>query len=399
MAEPSTSYERKKPKDILFDDIVIDVAFHPSKDVIASAHICGEVNVHSYSTTSENQNLMTLDHHKKSCRCLCFSEDGNQMFTASKDKSLCCIDMNTGTESWSKKKAHECPIYSLLLTGENFIATGDDDGRIKVWDTRTRACTMELKECEEFISDMTIDKNHKLLLATSGEGTLTVFNIRQKKLLLQSELFDSEMLSLAIVKNGTKVVCGTGEGVLNIFNWNEFNNISDRFPGHPMSIDCIVPITEDIICTGSLDGAVRAVHILPNRFLGVLGRHGDLAVENLSVCRDKRLLASCSHDQTIKFWNLDLLDDIEVKHEKAKVYERHRPLNPQDQFFDDLAQDADPANLIIQESDDDDDESEDDKDSNDHDTGEESIEVSGSSSDDDDDDDNDDDGNGKNGKT
>lgn len=127
----------------------------------------------------------------------------------------------------------------------------------------------------------------------------------------------------------------------------------------------------------------------------MLGRHGDLAVENLSVCRDKRLLASCSHDQTIKFWNLDLLDDIEVKHEKAKVSERHRPLNPQDQFFDDLAQDADPANLIIQ--DDDDDDSEDDKDSNDHDTGEESIEVSGSSSDDDDNDD--DDGNGKNGKT
>lgn len=71
---------------------------------------------------------------------------------------------------------------------------------LQVWDTRTRACTMELKECEEFISDMAIDKNHKLLLATSGEGTLTVFNIRQKKLLLQSELFDSEMLSLAIVK-------------------------------------------------------------------------------------------------------------------------------------------------------------------------------------------------------
>lgn len=139
----------------------------------------------------------------------------------------------------------------------------------------------------------------------------------------------------------------------------------------------------------------RAVHILPNRFLGVLGRHGDLAVENLGVCRDKRLLASCSHDQTIKFWNLDLLDDIEVKHEKAKVSERHRPLNPQNQFFDDLAQDADPANLIIQENESDDD-SEDDKDSNDHDTGEESIEVSGSSSDDDDDDD---DGNGKNGKT
>ena len=59
---------------------------------------------------------------------------------------------------------------------------------------------MEFKQCEEFISDMAIDKNHKLLLATSGEGTLTVLNVRQKRLVLQSELFDSEMLSLAIVK-------------------------------------------------------------------------------------------------------------------------------------------------------------------------------------------------------
>ena len=55
------------------------------------------------------------------------------------------------------------------------------------------------------------------------------------------------------------MVCGTGEGTLNIFNWGEWGNISDRFPGHPMSIDCIVPLTPDIICTGSMDGVIRYV--------------------------------------------------------------------------------------------------------------------------------------------
>ena len=64
-------------------------------------------------------------------------------------------------------------------------------------------------------------------------------------------------ISYDVLQGDEKVVVGTGEGVLNIFNWGEWGNISDRFPGHPMSIDCIVPINDNIICTGSFDGVVR----------------------------------------------------------------------------------------------------------------------------------------------
>lgn len=54
-----------------------------------------------------------------------------------------------------------------------------------------------------------------------------------------------------------KVLCGSGDGTLNIFNWGQWGNISDRYPGHPMSIDSIQPITQDIVCTGSFDGKIR----------------------------------------------------------------------------------------------------------------------------------------------
>ena len=60
-----------------------------------------------------------------------------------------------------------------------------------------------------------------------------------------------------VFQRGEKVVCGCGEGELNMFTWGQWGNISDRFPGHPMSVDCMVPITEDIICTGSGDGKIR----------------------------------------------------------------------------------------------------------------------------------------------
>ena len=59
---------------------------------------------------------------------------------------------------------------------------------------------MDLKENDEFISDLAVDSQSKIVLATSGDGTLTVINLRRKKLEMQSELFDSEFLSLAIVK-------------------------------------------------------------------------------------------------------------------------------------------------------------------------------------------------------
>lgn len=54
-------------------------------------------------------------------------------------------------------------------------------------------------------------------------------------------------------------MCGTGEGVLNIFNWGEWGNISDRFPGHPMSVDCLQSVGDTVVCTGSSDGLVRCV--------------------------------------------------------------------------------------------------------------------------------------------
>ena len=62
---------------------------------------------------------------------------------------------------------------------------------------------------------------------------------------------------MLLVQGGEKVVCGMGDGVLNIFNWGQWGNISDRFPGHPLSVDCMLALTDDIICTGSMDGCIR----------------------------------------------------------------------------------------------------------------------------------------------
>ena len=61
------------------------------------------------------------------------------------------------------------------------------------------------------------------------------------------------------LQSNSKVVCGDGDGALQIFNWGEWGNISDSYPGHPASVDCMVPLSEDILCTGCMDGKLRYV--------------------------------------------------------------------------------------------------------------------------------------------
>lgn len=283
---------------------------------------------------------MTFSHHQKACRGVQFHSDGKLLFSISKDKSLQAIDLNVGAVVHKIPKAHDCPIYSLLVIDDYLAATGDDDGNLKIWDYRRATPIMEQKQMEEYISSLVMNREKKLLLATSGEGTLTCFNIRAKRMELQSELFESEFMSVGIVKEGRKVVVGDSEGVLNIFNWGEWGNISDRFPGHG-SVDCLVPINDDIICTGSMDGIIRAVNILPNRIIGVVGQHSDSTVENLATSRDGTLLASCSDDATIQFWDIQYLleEKVSDKH-KAKRSAKTKQLkssNRRDDFFADLA--------------------------------------------------------------
>ena len=69
-----------------------------------------------------------------------------------------------------------------------------------MWDLRTQKAVMEATENEDFISDMAIEKNKRILVATSGDGTVSAFDIRKHKLKVQSELFESDFMSLAIMK-------------------------------------------------------------------------------------------------------------------------------------------------------------------------------------------------------
>jgi WD40 repeat protein len=365
-----------------------------------------------------------------SCRTVEFSTDGERIYTGGSAGDLCCIDAERVCKfttkqqksvTWRVESAAEGTLNPLLVvrpfhTSPSLLATGDDLGGVRVWDERIRAgnapapsyalsskerlprgCVLSWKENEDYISDMELSEDGNTLLATSADGRLSVFDLRMardpstkknpdQKPFRLSDAQDDELLSLKIMKNGKKVVCGTQDGVLSVFSWGTWGDCSDRFPGHPSSIDALLKVDEDTLLTGSSDGWIRVVQIHPDKFVGVLGQdHGGFPVEKLGFNASREIVGSVSHDSHVHLWDALVLqegsDDEEESEDEKEEEDSKQDGKPKaskvvvttgdgNNSDDDWGDMDDKAKA---DSDDDDDDDDDDEDSDEDDSNDEEV--------------------------
>ncbi|DBA01043.1 TPA: hypothetical protein N0F65_002653 [Lagenidium giganteum] len=295
------------PEDILVNDQVYDIDFHPTQDVLALGTISGVVQCYKYSE-EQNTQALELKLHQDACRALMFSSDGQSLFTASADKSIRSFDTH-GNMTWTELRAHEAPVNRIHELSTNVIASGDDQGLIKIWDTRQHRCVAEFNEHVDYISGFAVNPDQTHLIATGGDGRLSAYDLRKMALEGKSDELDDELLSVSVIKNGRKVVCGSQDGVLVVFSWGTWGDMSDRFPGHPESVEALLKVDEDTVLTGSSDGIIRVVQLHPNKLLGLIGDHEDFPIEMLKLSHDQKIIGSVSHTNKVHFWDVGYLFD------------------------------------------------------------------------------------------
>lgn len=169
---------RTHPPEIKIDDYVVDLSFHPEENLLAAATMSGDAFIYKYSC-DENELVNTLELHVKAIRDIEFSIDGKILYSTSKDRSILLTDVQTGKFVRNYEHAHEQPVSKMYVLDENLITTGDDDGTVKLWDTRDKnnQPIFSLKEVDDYITSFLTNSAKKILLATSGDGYLTAINI------------------------------------------------------------------------------------------------------------------------------------------------------------------------------------------------------------------------------
>ncbi|XP_065334240.1 WD repeat-containing protein 55 homolog [Cloeon dipterum] len=333
---------RDKPPDIHTSELVADISFHPEKDLIAAASFDGDIFLYEYSM-EKCELKETVEAHNKECRCVEFSEDGDLLYSASKDKSIMVTDVASSKPKWFNDDAHEEPVYTLKVIDENRFATGDDNGTVKLWDLRQKDAILSLKESEETITDMVTNESRRFLVFSSVEGMITTIDLHSRKLHVQSELYECELSSLALVKQDRKLVVGSSKGTYYFFDWGSFGYHSDEFPGPKNPINCMKSITQNIVVTAHSDGVLRATHLFPHKQLGIVGTHPSSTVESMDVSGDGELIATSGFSNVIHFWNIKYFDGLVVSEREKndkKVLKHNLPssnVRNAGDFFQDMA--------------------------------------------------------------
>ncbi|CAN4089098.1 unnamed protein product [Withania somnifera] len=299
--------------EIDFEKLPFDIDFHPSDHLVAAGLITGDLLLYRYNADSPAQKYLEVNAHSESCRAVRFINEGRAIVTGSPDCSILATDVETGSEIVRLENSHGAAVNRIVNLTESTIASGDDEGCIKVWDTRQRSCSNTFNAHEEYISDITFSADSMKLLATSGDGSLSVCNLRSSKIQTRSEFSEEELLSVVIMKNGRKVICGTQSGTLLLYSWGFFKDCSDRFVDlSPNSVDALLKLDEDRVITGSENGIISLVGILPNKIIQPIAEHSEFPVECLAFSHDRKYLGSASHDHLLKLWDLnELLQDSE----------------------------------------------------------------------------------------
>ncbi|CAH1957467.1 unnamed protein product [Acanthoscelides obtectus] len=332
--------QRDRPPNIECEHFITDLCFHPEHDLLAVANIVGDVLLYKYSS-SEATLEETLELHTKACRDIEFSQNGNLLFSTSKDKSIMITDMNSGKLMRFYDNSHDSPINCISVIDENIFATGDDDGMLKLWDLREKKDTQQwkTKKNTDYISDIITNDSRQYLVYSSGDGSLTTIDLKNRSVFMQSEEYDEDLTCLGLFRSETKLLAGSSKGKLYIYNWSEFGLHSDAFPGPKTTINAMVPITENIVITACEDGNLRATHLFPHRHLGIAGQH-NLSVENVDICNTGKFIASSSHDNDIRFWNIEYFEDFE------KVSQKHNKHNTRKELRNNL-----PSSMMKNSSD------------------------------------------------
>ena len=296
------------PDEITCDDQVFDISFHSRANVVAVGLIDGSVDIWSYGL-EENKLLFKNSFHQSSCRGVAFSSDGEVVYSISSDLSLQAVDGN-GQQRLCYASAHATPINKLINIADNILATGDDSGVVKLWDVRTPSGEVaNWQQHEDFVAGFAYHPDTNTLLSVGGDAMLCMYDLRDTKNVARSDDQEAELHCVEVIKGGKKVLCGSEEGVMLVFSWGKWGDCSDRFPGHPQTIDCMLKVDESTVITGSSDGLIRVVAIHPNKVLGVIGDHDGFPVEGIQASNDRKYLGSYSHDEVVRFWDISMFTE------------------------------------------------------------------------------------------
>lgn len=205
-----------------------------------------------------------------------------------------------------KQQGHYYDLRAISYsTDGQAVATGGDDGKVKVWNTTSGFCYVTFSEHASGVTRVEFAKSGQVLFSASLDGTVRAFDlIRYRNFRTFTSPQAVQFGSLAVDPSG-EVVCAGSVDTFEIFVWSvQTGKLLDILAGHegPVSTMAFDPTGSGRLISGSWDKTIRVWDIF-TRSRTVEGMSHNADVLAVAVRPDGKEVAVATLDGQITLWD------------------------------------------------------------------------------------------------
>ena len=191
------------------------------------------------------------------------------------------------------------------------IASGSDDGTVKLWNAAARETIATLEGHADSVRTVAFSPDGRTLASGSWDGTIRLWNTATNSTI--GTLRHTQVTSVSYSPDGRVLATGSWAGTVRL--WDVATNSTMRTLRHGQVTSVLYSPDGSTLATASRDGTVKLWNVATNSTTATLQNSRGVT---LSYSPDGSTLAIASWDGTIKVWDLTTNSTIHTfKHRRA----------------------------------------------------------------------------------
>ena len=206
-----------------------------------------------------------------------------------------------------KQQGHQHNMNSIDYSHDGqFVATGGDDGKVKVWSTSSGFCFVTFTEHSGAVKALTFSRKKQLVFTASLDGTVRAFDlIRYRNFRTFTSPTPEQFQTVAVDSSG-ELVCASTVDNFDIYVWSvQTGKLLEILNGHEAPISCLSfsPATGQL-ASGSWDKTIRIWDLFARDGTSETIEHTS-EVLALGFSPDGQTVASSTLDGNLNFWSME----------------------------------------------------------------------------------------------
>ncbi len=194
-------------------------------------------------------------------------------------------------------------VHSIAISSNGkMIISGDEDGKVKVWNLTTGELVRICDSCSSSIYSVAISSNGKMIVSGDEDGKVKIWNLTTGELVRTFTGHSGSIHSVAVSSDSQIIATGSRDTTVRLWDMN--GNLIHILAGHSNWIRALAISSDNrFVVSGGDDTKVKIWDLTSGTSSFALEDHTRW-IRSVTISSDNQILVSAGDDLTIKVWNL-----------------------------------------------------------------------------------------------